>query len=138
MENSLIETLIVVLIVSFVLIALGILVIIILVVVFFRYKQILRIQRRRAQQVRINRRREIVNEEIVEPETDHHEALTHGGVAPPGYEEAIISTNYRSVSIESLNQLNMKVVAVSDVTAINLDNDTGQTVSSPPPYVKEP
>ena len=144
-ELSLVETLSVILIVSFVLIATGVAVIIILVVMFYKYKRVLKRQARERLEQQQQRRRqrsweEVENDGILEPDIDHLEASTHGGEAPPGYEE---SKHYRSISVESLNQLNIEQYNHIFIKTISteeeeIENDTGQTSyrdSSPPPYI---
>lgn len=126
---------------TFVLLVIGIVVIIILVLIFYQYKAkvIRQVRERHVQQLRRrNRSRSREIEETIEEEGQHTTSTTHRGEAPPAYKEAIVSKDYRSVSLESLNKLGY-IYSESTDNKIKMANVTEthhcDDETSPPPYV---
>ena len=142
-ELVFVESLGIVLGLTFVLIVIGIVVIIILVLIFYQYKAklIRQARERNVQQLRRNRSRSTEEEETIDEESQHTTATTHRGEAPPAYEEAIVSKDYRSISLESLNKLENinsesrrdSKIEKGDVTEIHHCNDE----ALPPPYISD-
>lgn len=141
-ESGFIESLGIVLGLTIVLVVIGIVVIIILVLIFYQYKakRIRQVRERHVQQLRSNRSRSREIEETIEETRQHTTATTHRGEAPPAYEEAIMSKDYRSVSLESLNKLGYidnesrdSEIEIANVTETH--HCTDETL--PPPYISD-
>ena len=80
----------------------------VIAVAYYQLK-ILRKQRERLRELQRHQRREAATKEvIVVPEENYSEATTYTGEAPPRYHDAITSSDYQSISIENLNQINME------------------------------
>ena len=64
-------------------------------------------------------------------EENHSEAITYKGEAPPKYDEAITSSEYRSIRIENLDQMNVE-------EHDERENDTeNSSKTQPPPYSRD-
>ena len=104
-----------------------ILVIAIVIVIAVTYK-IFKTQRERVRELQRPHNREVVREETV-LEDNHSEATTHKGEAPPRYNEVITSSDYRSISIENLSQVN-----IEDKDDRQNNTVEESTELQPPPY----
>lgn len=71
------------------------------------------------------------HKEIIAEEKNHSEAITHEGEAPPRYADAITSSDYQSISIEDLDQMNKKD---QDKRESDTENSTD---IQPPPYGRD-
>ena len=111
----------------------GISVITVLVAIYYRYKVLNRRRRhQQSEEMRRERMRQDEETEVVE-ETDHHEASALRGEAPPDYREAVVSREYKNISVESLNQFNTVAISM-DKAIVNESRQTDFIKTAPPPY----
>ena len=136
-ELLFIESLGIVLGLAFVLIVIGVVVIIILVLIFYQYKAKLTRQARERHTERLRRNRSREMEETLEEERHHTTAATHRGEAPPAYEEAVVSKEYRSMSLESLNNINNESGDNKKKMANVVETDHCNDETLPPPYISD-
>ena len=108
----------------------GITAIILIMLLYYRYKVL---NRRRRHEEREEGTRQDEETEAVE-ETDHHEASALRGEAPPDYREAVVSREYKNISVESLNQFNTVAISMDNVIT-NESRQTDFIKTAPPPYL---
>ena len=111
----------------------GITAIILIMLLYYRYKVLNRRRRHEEREEREEGMRQDEETEAVE-ETDHHEASALRGEAPPDYREAVVSREYKNISIESLNQFNTVAISM-DKAIVNESRQTDFTKTAPPPYI---